>query len=341
MCSVSRATCRAANCWGGGWKALQEALRCGQEMTPYRISQGETFEKCYIHWFIWRGKWRRWLIVSWGFIYLTSTLYHAFFATGFSSRISLEGWVSLVQVEYYSYTPLCQLIVHFLSSCVILCSTLNQWVSTEVRCLQGRCWVSRVTGRNCQALPCAGENSVISVSNLRENTESSPTKCLLDKTTTWEWKPNVEMLCICRDSCSRCRRQWWTSDQWRSRKITTCKASVPIPNLKEKVILCATEHLLDTGTTQAWKSDVNTLHGCWDTRARCWRRWQEASEMTCGCCWTTRCAWEAFPSGWERTMTNPCHAGALNFSKYHTLFNNYSLRGEMPQMPHFRHTSTQ
>jgi len=45
--------------------------------------------------------------------------------------------------------------------------------------------------------------------------------------------------------------------------------------------------------------------------------------------------------GQARSMTNACHEGALNISKYPTFFNNYSLRGEMPQTPHFRHTSKQ
>ena len=118
-------------------------------------------------------------------------------------------------------------------------------------------------------------------------------------------------------------------------------AFASMPDLNENAILCATGHLLDTSTTWVWKSDVNLLCSCWDTWAHCQRwRW-EASEATHGRCRITRCAREAFSSRRERSMTNPCRAGALNLSKYPTLFNNYSLRGEMPQTPHFRHTSKQ
>jgi len=96
-----------ANCWGGGWKALQEALWCGQEMTPYRISQGETFKECRIHWFIWRGKWRWYVIVLWVFIHLTLTLNHPLLATGFASCISSKGQVvgdkQTVMVCLYTY----------------------------------------------------------------------------------------------------------------------------------------------------------------------------------------------------------------------------------------------
>ena len=118
-------------------------------------------------------------------------------------------------------------------------------------------------------------------------------------------------------------------------------AFASIPDLNENAILCATGHLLDTSTTWAWKSNVNLLHSCWDMQAHCQQQQQGTSGMTRRHCQTARCAWETFSSRQERSMTNPCHAGALNLSKYPTLFNNYSLRGEMPQTPHFRHTSKQ
>ena len=58
-CSASRTTCRAAKCWGSSWKALQEALWCGQETMPYRTSQGETFKERCIRQYVWWAKWRR------------------------------------------------------------------------------------------------------------------------------------------------------------------------------------------------------------------------------------------------------------------------------------------
>lgn len=122
-------------------------------------------------------------------IHLTLTFNHALLTTGFASHWSVQSGG-------------CQFKYH---------TVATHHYTYPLQCLQGhvsREWIEKV--------------AVISESNLKENIIIFPTKYLLYRMTMWAWKPDVEMPCICWDSCAHCHQQWRTSNQQRSLNITTC-----------------------------------------------------------------------------------------------------------------------